>query len=846
MRLFFLFIVLFTSIYCKAADKIDKTPTPTWVKTILLGDKKIVEDNVGYQYLLIDFQENLIKESVFKHYAVKILNSEGVQSLSDISVSYDPAYQKLDFHKIVIIRDGVEIEKLKSAVIQNIQRETNMERSLYDGSKSAIINLSDVRADDIIEYSYSVTGFNPVNKGHYATSLYQQYTSPVNQIYNRVITNETKPLNYKAYDGAAKPTINKQNSETEYTWHINGLEYKLYDSNVPYWYDDQKKVSFSTFNSWNDVVNWALPLYDSSDSGILLSNTNEQIISKEEKILKAIRLVQDDIRYLGFESGIGAYKPNSPKKVFKQRYGDCKDKSLLLVTLLRDEGLNAYPVFVNTTLQNETIKRLPSNTAFDHCIVNFEYEGKQYFIDPTIANQGGDLVNMASLNYKTGLRIKEGETDLVTIDNTSNSEVSIDETITIDSIGQGAIFLIKSTYKGAKADYMRSYFNTNSKEIIQREFSDFYSSLYPGIEPTDEVRFTDVDRDKNNIVTVEEYYKVNDFWSNADQNAYQYFEVYPLVLESLIAYPQSTSSNRTMPYYLGANYKFRQVTAVNLPEQWNVPPTNISISGDGFTYSNIIKGYGRSLTVAHNYELTKEVIEASALADFQKKHEEIMGELPYYLTYNDDLEGFKLSWISLFILFLAVGLGVFMAIRIYKKYNPAPYPNAKNLGINGWLILPAIGLTLTPFRLLYDLLTETTYYNANSWASFSNSGLESANTLSALFGLEIFYNYFFLVYTILLVIVFYQRKTSIPRLMTIFYVVNFLFQLLDTLAYQFLTDITYSDGEITEAYGEIAKALVGAAIWIPYFNISERVKDTFCKSNIKAAIEPTINTVLPD
>ena len=241
MRLFFLFIVLFTSIYCKAADKIDKTPTPTWVKTILLGDKKIVEDNVGYQYLLIDFQENLIKESVFRHYAVKILNSEGVQSLSDISVSYDPAYQKLDFHKIVIIRDGVEIEKLKSAVIQNIQRETNMERSLYDGSKSAIINLSDVRAGDIIEYSYSITGFNPVNKGHYATSLYQQYTSPVNQIYNRVITNETKPLNYKAYDGAVKPTINKQNSETEYTWQINGLEHKLYDSNVPYWYDDQKK-----------------------------------------------------------------------------------------------------------------------------------------------------------------------------------------------------------------------------------------------------------------------------------------------------------------------------------------------------------------------------------------------------------------------------------------------------------------------------------------------------------------------------------------------------------------------------------------------------------------------------
>ncbi|WFO15398.1 DUF3857 domain-containing protein [Cellulophaga baltica 4] len=210
MRLF-LFIAIFTiTSQLNAADRIEKKSQPNWVNPIELTDFKITEDNVGYQYLLIDLQEHLIKQQLFRHYAVKILNSEGVQSMSDISVSYDPSYQKIEFHEIIIRRDGQKIEKLKNAVIQNIQRETNMERSLYDGSQTAIINLSDIREGDILEYSFSIIGFNPVNKGNYSTDFHQQYSSPVNRIYNRLIDNVNHRLNYKEYQSADKPIIIKK------------------------------------------------------------------------------------------------------------------------------------------------------------------------------------------------------------------------------------------------------------------------------------------------------------------------------------------------------------------------------------------------------------------------------------------------------------------------------------------------------------------------------------------------------------------------------------------------------------------------------------------------------------
>ncbi|MBU2995545.1 DUF3857 domain-containing protein [Cellulophaga baltica] len=831
MKLIFSVLLSLLSYNTQATYQADKSPTPSWVKNINTNETEILDENSSYQYLLIDLQKNLPKQAIYRHYSIKILNAEGIQTMSDINISYDPSYQKLEFHKVLLIREGSEIDKLKTTTIQNIQRETNMERSLYDGSLTAIINLSDVREGDIIEYSYTTTGLNPVNKGHYATTLYQQYNFPVNKIYQRLITDSKASINYKLFEGANKPKIEISNDKTEYLWESIGLDYTIYESNTPYWYDPQKRISYSTFNSWSEVVNWALPLYNTNNSGLSLNKQDEKPINKEDEIIKSIRMVQDEIRYLGFESGISAYKPNSPNKVLNQRYGDCKDKSLLLVTLLKDQGIEAYPVLVNTLNKSEISNQLPSNTVFDHCIVNLEFEGKQYFIDPTISSQGGNLKNIATPNYKKGLRIKNGESNLIDIQSSNNSEISINETITIDSIGKGASFLIETTYKGVKADYMRSYFNSSPKETIKRDFTNYYSNIYPGIESIDNVKFTDFDRNIENIVTVKEYYKLNDLWLDAENDSYIYTEIYPLVLESYISYPQTTSVDRSMPYYLGENLKFHQKTSVYLPEEWSIEPSTVSIEGNGFSYKNIVKGYGKNLSVEHNYELNKEIINAKELVKFQKDHEDIQNQLSYFLTYNQNLNEFKFSWVSIIIILIAITIGIYFSIKIFKEYNPKPYANALDLSIGGWLVLPAIGLTLTPIFMLIDLITETSYYNKNSWINFIDSGLENYNILIGIYGLELFYNYLFLIFSILLIVLFYKRRTSIPQLMTIFYISNFLFILLDYIAFQFFTDLTFTNAEISESYNEITRAFIGSVIWIPYFNISKRVKNTFCKIN---------------
>ena len=58
--------------------------------------------------------------------------------------------------------------------------------------------------------------------------------------------------------------------------------------------------------------------------------------------------MQRNIRYVGIEIGIGGYRPHTADEVFRNRYGDCKDKATLLRAMLESIGIHATWVLVDT------------------------------------------------------------------------------------------------------------------------------------------------------------------------------------------------------------------------------------------------------------------------------------------------------------------------------------------------------------------------------------------------------------------------------------------------------------------------------------------------------------------
>src|SRR5439155_3389040 len=118
----------------------------------------------------------------------------------------------------------------------------------------------------------------------------------------------------------------------------------------------------------------------------------EENATDEERVVKALQFVQDDIRYLGIENGINSHQPTDPSVVFARGYGDCKDKALLFCTMLRFfDGVDAFPVLVSTRFRGAAKTFIATPLIFDHAIVRVIVNGNTNFVDVTRSFQRGPL-----------------------------------------------------------------------------------------------------------------------------------------------------------------------------------------------------------------------------------------------------------------------------------------------------------------------------------------------------------------------------------------------------------------------------------------------------------------------
>ncbi len=831
MKAFLVMIQLTFVSLTMAFNTPEKTPVPNWVVDIT--PTLVTPDSIGgsAHYLLIDYQYHLSRQTRFVHYATQVLNSQGVQDESALKINYDPTYQSLNIHAIKIIRANQVIDKLMKTSVETMRRESSQDVFIYDGTLTAFVHIDDVRPNDIIEYSYSIEGFNPVNKGNYAGIFYQEFGAPVGQIYHRIVTDDLLPIYIQYNNDAAKPVKKTIGKETNYTWNLKNVSKIEYDSNVPYWYNPEKSVDVSTYQSWKEVAKWASNLYTYNRRSIdKILNQFDLNLPKETLILNFIRYVQDEVRYLGLENGISAYTPHDPIDVFNQKYGDCKDKSLLLVALLRKIDIKANPLLVNTKLAASILDRQPAHNVFNHCVVQFIHDGQYFYVDPTISNQGGDIYHMSFPSYYYGLPVHNTADKLIKLPMRKTPQVHITELIDIKKIGGRATAQIRSKFSGSKADDIRAYFSSNASRDIEKNYLDFYSFLYPEIKLADEIQFEDNLRSTSNEIIVVEQYELSNPWVT-DDSSLIYFESYPLVLESWTDFGRS--STRTMPYYLGAPFKYYQKSLITYPEEILIEEQRVQVNHESFSYSAAIEGGNKQVGVIHEYELNQNVVSADQSKDFFDKMNRVKENFSFIISYEGAGQRSGISWYAVLFAVVVLLLSTWLLYRLHNSYDPTPKEVDTDKPIGGWLILPAIGLTVTPFFLLYELYS-IGFFELSMWTAWSDQVIEKVWPLFALITGELLFNCALLAYSIFVIIQFYQRRSSAPRFICLFYIIAFLIPLLDhLLSSVVLSNMSLNFGD-EPPYRELGGAFFRALLWVPVFTFAERVHDTFTKT-----IDPT-------
>ncbi len=807
------------------------TNIPSWVKIneFSSGTFEIDEKEVKQGYYLVhsETQVSLPEESSFFQMAYRITNSTGVQNISDLEFDFNPYFQKMNFHSIQVLRGGRWIDKLDRTSFDQVPYENRSVDKVYSGRAKVSVHLDDLRPGDILVYSYSIVGNNPVFGGKYHDSHYLCAVDSLARLIVRIVSSKEK-LYYQTVHADLKPQISSEGGVVEYLWEDKNVS-PIHVQDFPSWTDDYPILYVSEFRDWEEVIQWGQELFHSKTN--LGPKLNEFIgelksLERNEQILETIRFIQDSIRYLSVSIGTNSHEPHDPKDVFSRKYGDCKDKVFLFSTIMSALEIESYPVLVSTYKGLSINNLLPSPLHFDHCIAIVQYGDSSRFVDLTVTHQRGDLNALyMPYHYGHGLILKPGQKEPEAIAGNGPYGISTTENYSLDSIGGGCLLEVVTRYNGGFADYQRSSFEAKSLSEVEDDYTSFYERYFTGVKVLSSISIAD--DSVGNVFSIYEKYKIEQCWEMPDSQEQQlFFYVQAHSLSDYVSLP--SDENYEGPYDISFPLSVNHHININLPESWDVEPDENVIRHPNFEYSSTIrsKEAGQKITLSYSYKALKLYVESDDLTSYRDQMRSLLDDVYYQLSYNSALLGAKalnLKYVIGFTIFWLL-VCVFLTKIIYQ-WDPDPLSSSikSHYKIGGWLILPLIGLFITVMTVSSTLITE--FFNYDLWKLLSLDYSSSNFGLSLLVMAELVFNISLLVYSVLLIVLFLQNRSSVPFLMVSFYLGIFLFMALDAF---FANALSIGNTDtFLEKYSDLFRSLVSALIWIPYFLISERVKSVF-------------------
>jgi hypothetical protein len=637
------FFLSFTALATDAPvteSKVTVAPPGSWVKPNFferaLQDAPMTSGE-NERWLLVETEINASESATFNHRVKQICSYAGVQNGAQISLDFDPGYESLQLHWVRIWRGTNFLNCLNREKIKIIQQERDLEQHTLNGQYSAILVLEDVRVGDVIDYAFTFQGDNPVFGGRFARSVKLQSDQPIGRLRTRLLWPAKKRLYTKYHGASVQPVVIPGKEVTEYCWDSRRLPGLSLDDSLPVWYECQPWVQLSEFQTWDEVNQWALTLFQNSSAPSPEFSQKidawRGMASQEEQVQAVLRFVQDEVRYFGIEMGVKSHKPSDPSTVCNRRFGDCKDKSFLLVAALRTLGIEAWPVLVNTTERRTLDQWQPSPLAFDHAIAAVRLNGRLCWFDPTINYQRGPLFSRYLPDYERGLIISPTTTGLTVIPNTSadRSLTSVNEYFQLRGRNESADLKVVTVATGGDADVLREQFATISRDKIQKSYLDFYSRYYPQIRMAQPVQFAD--DEQQNRIEITEFYTVEKIWTRSADDKRFWCEFSPHTITSLL-YQKPRDKDRTMP--LALDFPEHRIfrAEVTLPSAWPADKRNKTISDPAFYFQRQVTVSGRKLVLEAEYHTFADSIPADRVMSYLQQLDEAAQASVYALSWR--------------------------------------------------------------------------------------------------------------------------------------------------------------------------------------------------------------------
>jgi transglutaminase-like putative cysteine protease len=422
--------------------------------------------------------------SHYTQYSVyKILSAEGAEGWwSALTIYWSPwSDEKPSMRARVVAPDGTAYT-LDPATIADSPAHT-LSASLYSDRRVLRAPLPAITPGAVVETEIVLKERLPFAGAGKSGRSMLQITSPIQHFRLTLQAPGSLPLRHRV---DAAPGL-KPIRTTE-----NGIERWVFDwGPVPAEEDEETDlpsdvyvrpmISFSTSASWQEVAQ----AYDriiaeklaTANVADLTARLTKGLTTRETKAAALVAYMNREIRYTGIEFDQASVIPHTTAETLGRKYGDCKDKALLLVAMLRAAGIPAHLALLNVSNRLDVSQDLPGFGLFDHAIVHIPGE-PSLWIDATAESARLGQVPDQDRG-RLALIVDAQTTALTRIDEARSVDNVIEETreIRLANYGPAAVTETSTPSGNYEMSYRSLYADIKDKSTIE-SLTDYVKGQY--------------------------------------------------------------------------------------------------------------------------------------------------------------------------------------------------------------------------------------------------------------------------------------------------------------------------------------------------------------------------------
>jgi tetratricopeptide (TPR) repeat protein len=404
---------------------------------------------------------------------IKVFNDDGIDAFKEYGISYNQYTEEL------IVERAVTIKQDKSEIDADINEGYVVFKSLEE--------------NDVIYLKWKVRNYYSGKlSNHFWDTFNFNLYYPMKIVKYSILAPENHTFNVKAQNMSDKPALQKKTDDgILFEWiikdepgikgeyHMQGLE------------DIGKLLYISSIPDWKYLVNWYSDLSDTKTRSSYeikeqienLFGQNETI-SETEKIETIYHYITENIRYSNISFRQSRLIPQKARDVLVNKIGDCKDMAALAIAMLKEAGIDAFYVLVNTIDEGINKNILPS-IAFNHTIVGVNTSNGILYLDLTAQHYPVGSVPRSDLDA-FALAIKSGSSGpfYLTASHFKESNKSRIAEIRVHD-DNSILSHLKTIRTGRQSAYFRSNYRFLSEKEKKKKLTETLAQSYANVELID-------------------------------------------------------------------------------------------------------------------------------------------------------------------------------------------------------------------------------------------------------------------------------------------------------------------------------------------------------------------------